>query len=70
MYIMLNYTSDVPEIDVAAQRCWHPANILEPDLAFAINSLARLVDRINWAASITDINCESTVVQSKRRSQS
>jgi hypothetical protein len=31
---------------VASQECWHPANILEPDLALAINSLARPVDQI------------------------
>jgi hypothetical protein len=51
MYIMLNYwlcRLSVASVafHVASQECWHPANILEPDLALAINSLARPVDRI------------------------
>ena len=52
MYIMLNrnikchWATCVVVGTVASQECWHPANILDPDLALAINSLARLVDRI------------------------
>jgi hypothetical protein len=52
MYIMLNYNyiqrshTYTPLHSCRVSRSWHPANILEPDLALAINSLARPVDQI------------------------
>jgi len=44
-YVKFNAFDRMPAI-VASQECWHPAIIRDPDLALAINSLSRLVDRI------------------------
>jgi hypothetical protein len=71
MYIMLSNAYGVGHpvllsyliVSVASQGYWHPASILEPNLALALNNLARPRRSRRQIGSVTVTICEPTAVQ-------
>jgi hypothetical protein len=66
MYIMSNMEVGPGGRDrcvVASQGYWHPASILEPNLALALNNLARPRRSRRQIGSVTVTICEPTAVQ-------